>query len=665
MNNRRAKLLALITLFGIVGACNGSRNDDNAARGSNANTQCSGSCASAASFLSAADVEQVITQAVAQARAMNTAATIAVADRSGNILSVFRMSEVLANGDRVLRIVSDPNKVISGGLEQLELPISASAGSDALAAMAKAITAAYLSSEGNGFSTRVASQIVQDHFNPGEFNQPGGPLFGVQFSQLACSDFSLDASDPSVLVGPKRSPLGLSADPGGIPLYKFGTPVGGIGVISDDFVYGLDTSVADIDVDSDELIALAGSYGYAVPADRQADRITVDGKTLRFADVGFNALDAAVQTPAPLVANIDGRFIGVKDYYDANNGYRAGQAFGQAASGVRSDSDVNYPGRDAFVFVDTNNIERFPPTAGSVLSAAEVREIIDQALSVANRARAQIRRPLGSSARVTISLVDSDGSILGIARTRDAPVFGADVSLQKARTATLFSSADAADFIENLADTQYLTPGLQAANTIDLGDYVQNVINLTGDNTALRNGIAFADRSGGNLSRPYFPDGIDANGPGPLSKPTGEWSPFSTGLQLDMSFNAMVSHLLYLLGGAQDVGKNCVGVPFAASASLAAPRAANGIQIFPGSVPIYRGSQLIGGIGVSGDGVDQDDMIAFLAVHQAGITLGSVNNAPAAIRADQLTPQGHRLRYISCPQNPFNNSDEQNVCAGK
>jgi len=70
-----------------------------------------------------------------------------------------------------------------------------------------------------------------------------------------------------------------------------------------------------------------------------------------------------------------------------------------------------------------------------------VREILRGALTTANRARAQIRRPLGDPARVTISVVDSNGVILGIARTRDAPLFGIDVSLQKARAAAFFSSA--------------------------------------------------------------------------------------------------------------------------------------------------------------------------------------------------------------------------------
>jgi hypothetical protein len=92
---------------------------------------------------------------------------------------------------------------------------------------------------------------------------------------------------------------------------------------------------------------------------------------------------------------------------------------------------------------------------------------------------------------------------------------------------------------------------------------------------------------------------------------------------------------------------------------------ANGTQIFPGSVPIYRGSILVGAIGVSGDGVDQDDMIAFLAVHNAGLQQGAFGNADTAMRADTLTPQGIRLRYINCPITPFIDSDEQDVCEQK
>ena len=44
----------------------------------------------------------------------------------------------------------------------------------------------------------------------------------------------------------------------------------------------------------------------------------------------------------------------------------------------------------------------------------------------------------------------------------------------------------------------------------------------------------------------------------------------------------------------------------------------------------------------------------------------SINNAPQAIRADQLSPGGFdvNLRYVICPQSPFLDSDVQEVCDG-
>jgi uncharacterized protein GlcG (DUF336 family) len=35
-----------------------------------------------------------------------------------------------------------------------------------------------------------------------------------------------------------------------------------------------------------------------------------------------------------------------------------------------------------------------------------------------------------------------------------------------------------------------------------------------------------------------------------------------------------------------------------------------GLIEFPGGLPLYRGGELVGGIGVSGDGVDQDEDVA-------------------------------------------------------
>src|SRR4029450_6759331 len=114
------------------------------------------------------------------------------------------------------------------------------------------------------------------------------------------------------------------------------------------------------------------------------------------------------------------------------------------------------------------------------------------------------------------------------------------------------------------------------------------------------------------------------------------------GLQLDLVQNKLVASLV-----AGDDSTDCTGV-----AALT-----NGIQIFPGSVPIYRGNVLLGGIGVSGDGIDQDDMVAFLGLANAANTLATgFANAPSVLRADTLVPQGlgTRLRYVNCPQAPFN-----------
>ncbi len=624
---------------------------------------CSGFCADTPTNLTVNEVEGVIARAVAEAQTRGASATIAVVDRVGNVLAVFRMT-----GAADTITIRSPGPAVSGGLEGVNII------PDTLAAIAKAITGAYLSSEGNAFSSRTASQIVQDHFNPGEFLQPGGPLFGVQFSQLPCSDLARRHSGAPG-VGPQRSPLGLSADPGGLPLYKEGTLVGGIGVISDG-LYSADADITDLDMDADELIALAGAFDLVAPVDRRANQITVDGKTLRFSDASTNDL-MADPSAAPSFASIDG----VAGVLTAVTGYKTGMqietgiAFGQPASGIRPDI-LDFPGLDAFVLVDAVNAERYRPRAGTdgaaALTAIEVDEILSRALVVANRARGQIRRPLGSPARVTISVVDSNGVVLGIVRSRDAPVFGTDVSLQKARTAAFFSSSAAAGALNGVPPATYLDGGLSVLRKEPLSQYVARVRLFLGLPTALADGmIAFSDRAGGNLSRPFFPDGIDGNREGPFSKPSGQWSPFSTGLQLDLVYNALIQHVAFVLGvpGVPDVPANCTGVDGFDNGFMPAvgviPILANGIQIFPGSVPIYRGTQLVGGIGVSGDGVDQDDMIAFLGVHEAALQLGTINNAQIQMRADNLVPQGTRLRYINCPPAPYLDSDEQNVCDNK
>lgn len=605
---------------------------------------CAGFCSDTATALTVSDIKKVMAQSVAEATARGAVATIAVVDRSGNPLGIFEMTGADAT------LTTDGGRGVDGGLDGVSI-IPSAAG-----ALSKAITAAYLSSEGNAFSTRTASQIIQLHFYPGETGQPAGPLFGVQFSQLPCSDFSARL-DPTMRPspGPHRAPLGLAADPGGLPLYKSGVLVGGVGIVADG-IYGIDRNIADRDQDLDELLALAGSIGFEAPVGRRADRIAVDGKPLRFSDARRSDLLADPANAPDFDTQVDGVLgarLELRGYTDTgDNTIVAGTAFGQPASGIRPATGL-FAALDAFVLVDSGNAERFPPMAGALLSAAEVEQVLASAVGVANRARAQIRKPLGTPARVSVAIVDTDGAVLGLLRSRDAPMFGTDVALQKARTALLFSSANAA------SDFSGLGASYGNGDTISIPDYVTALRTFLDRPTALADGaLAFTDRAGGNLSRPYFPDGVPGTAHGPLSKPIGEWSPFSTGLQLDLVHDAVVAHVKFVAGLNPDVLLGACTTPVRS-------RLANGIQIFPGSVPIYKGSTLAGAIGVSGDGVDQDDMIAFLGVHEAGEILGSLGNAPREMRADLLQPQGVRLRYVQCPVSPYWDSSAQNVCEGK
>jgi len=640
------RLLALLGAL-LLASCGGGAGGDSG---------CSGSCTGPDSKLAVADVERILAQAIHEAQARGAHATIAVVDRVGNVLAVYRM----AGAD--VGITVDSGRGVTGGLEQISvIP-------DSLAAIAKAITGAYLSSEGNAFTTRTASQIVQDHFNPQEHDQPGGPLFGVQFSQLPCSDLNTRFAGGAAGAGPQRSPLGLSADAGGLPLYRGGALVGGIGVIADG-TYSADLNIRDRDQDVDEIIALAATRGFEAPADRRADRITAGGLSLRFIDAEPGDLRGDPATvPAFATLNVPavGALIAVPEY--SAGPIRAGTDFGQPESGIRPAGPA-FAGLDAFVLVDNANAERFAPrdatdaavTGAAALKANEVTELLRNALGIANRARAQIRRPVGSPARVTMSVVDTHGAILGIARTRDAPIFGIDVSLQKARSVAFFSGTAAAADLSATPDTKYLGND----ETVVFADYVTAYRSFVGNPTGLADGaVAFSDRAIGNLARPSFPDGIDGSANGPLSKPFARWSPFSTGLQLDLVNSAILTHVVHVLGGGPDIGVGaCTGMPATPSTPS---RLANGLQIFAGAVPVYRGGTLIGALGISGDGIDQDDMVSFLGTHNAGLALGgALGNAPAAIRSDTLQIGDTRLRYVQCPQAPFNGSDEQNVCQGK
>ncbi len=148
--------------------------------------------------------------------------------------------------------------------------------------------------------------------------------------------------------------------------------------------------------------------------------------------------------------------------------------------------------------------------------------------------------------------------------------------------------------------------------------------------SGLNGTVAFTDRANGFLSRPFFPDGINGTEPGPFSRSIVEWSPFNDGLQIDL----LTETLKGIIEGTHPLASPCTDIP----------AIANGIQIFPGSVPLYRNGVLVGGVGVSGDGVDQDDIIA---------SMGSTGfEAPTAIRSDRVFVRGVRLPWVKFPRHP-------------
>ena len=122
-------------------------------------------------------------------------------------------------------------------------------------------------------------------------------------------------------------------------------------------------------------------------------------------------------------------------------------------------------------------------------------------------------------------------------------------------------------------------------------------------------GTAVTSRTIGFGAQPLYPSGIDGSAPGP----------FFDLFQFDTANPCTQGH--------QPANPN-----------------QNGIVFFPGGVPLFLNGRLVGGLGVSGDGVDQDDWVA------AG---GAANfQAPANIRADQIIIRNVRLPYQKFPRNP-------------
>ncbi len=486
---------------------------------------------------------------------------IAVTDREGNVLAVW---------------------VVRGG---------AATDPEIATAVSKAGTAAYLSSDQNAFSSRTAGFIIQQHFPPDVFNTAPGPLVGVGLSNLFFSDINKFRGPGSVIVfnqqpglsivpvPPQPSFAGSSLDgsPGGVPLYKNGQLVGGIGVTGDGAPGPIPSFRAENPFiyipgpDKDEDVALAGQKGFAPNPSISADNVFINGIRLAYTNTP-KAKKAKKVKKNTRRGNEDPRYplIGAPPPFP----YPIA-AFGSVTGELRQP-------------VITDPLFPAPIDGQARLTATEVTNIISYAAERVKITRAAIRLPIGTQMEAFITVVNNPNpnlpgvppTVLGTFRTGEATLFSWDVAVQKARTVIYYSTND------------FLGFGFNAAMSV---------------------------RTVGFLAQCNYPPGIDGNPPGPFN---GQQEMFS-GL----------------------LGDHCNPTGITANpAPVLNPALPNGITIFPGAFGLYRNGVLIGAIGVSGDGVDQDDIVGASGTHDF--------LAPVSIRADEFFYRGTRLPYAKFPRDP-------------
>jgi uncharacterized protein GlcG (DUF336 family) len=477
--------------------------------------------------LEIADVENIVQAAVNSA---NVDMVVAVVDRAGFVLGVFRTQNAPVTAVGNFGQTLDANDV----------------------AVALARTGAFFSNDQAPLSSRTVRFISGIHFPPGATNQPPADLYGIENTNRGCAlvrgaafqnqippSLALGGGfGPGVLTG-KADAMDsnpLAVNPGGVPIFYQNVVVGGIGVVA-----------SSSDPNTAEYAAFVGSTTERTgPSDSFGPTPAAPGVV----SIAGISLPFVTETSLPAGASV-------------------GPVAGTGSFLVSPRSSAGQPPEGDLV----------TPAAGPLggLSAAEVQTILDNAEATANVTRAAIRLPIGSRARMVIAVADLDGTIIGLRRMPDSTVFSIDVAASKAR---------------NMA---YFNGSLRAA----------------ADLNQVPMGTAVTNRTIGFGAQPFFPPGIDGSAPGPF-------------------FN------IYL----QDLANPCT------QGFQAGPPNVNksGIVFFPGSAGLYRSGALVGGLGVSGDGVDEDDYVT------NGGTKGF--EAPANVRADQISINGVRLPYFKFPPNP-------------
>ena len=204
---------------------------------------------------------------------------------------------------------------------------------------------------------------------------------------------------------------------------------------------------------------------------------------------------------------------------------------------------------------------------------------------------------------MVLAVTDSTGAVLALYRMPDATYFSIDVAVAKARNDAYYNNAAQLQPIDQV-------PGMPP-------------------------GTAITNRTIRYLAHPQFPVSVDGTPPGPFSILNDP----GTNLRNALNTGAPVPASVFQTVQGYDAFHP--GTNFHDPFNL---KNQNGIVFFPGSSGVYKNNALVGGFGVSGDGVNQDDVVT-----SAGI--GGFD-APDAIRADTIFIRGVRLPYFNFPRNP-------------
>lgn len=479
---------------------------------------------------------------------------------------------------------------------------------------------------------------------------------------------------------------GLATLPGGIPLYKkftgAATPqlVGGIGVFfpgsngyatyEQNFIPGINQKdsarVNAAKVLESEWIAYAAAGGSSMLSGGTVGTLggvpRVPGYDLLAGRIDLAGITLETYGPNPTAAN-------PKKGYQTLIAVGASVGQGSATTGANQVVDPGADNNPATPGDNDNarNGKVVPegwivlPHAGGSLTAADVMDIVKRSIAQADLTRAAIRIDLatgmpGARTKMAISVADKDGNVLGLYRMKDATVFSLDVAVAKFRNTAYYADPTALQPNDLVDDDLLVSRGqlsraeLRAWGIITSEDYLPGVPAVPDLFKDLGSqylepaamSLAFSNRTFRFISESRYPAGIDGTLP-PI-------------------FSSLNDHNLARTIGVNPAnGENLFGAPIPASmfqsvlgfdafhqqrnfhdpSNIANQ---NGTVFFPGSSPLYKSKILVGGFGVSGDGVDQDDVVTFAG--QASFA------PPPEKKADTVYYRGVRLPFQKFSRNP-------------